>query len=234
MANKKPLRKYEKIQSVHNNMMTVASICLFITVANIVPMIKIIKKISYNNELISKKEKAKSNLNKNLSTLRVLSDEINVLKTNKMLLLKNNRINEKQNPVRVIADALPDRANSVALGSSLRSKILVNGAAIKSMSIVADEEEMDEEIPYKEISYNKNSHDSVAGVMPFNIELIGNKEKLMNSLLSLERTIRPMHITSIELKGSSDNELVISMNGQTYFQKKQNFVSLMNERELEK
>ncbi len=234
MSKKKPVRKYEKIKNVHNNMMVVTSICLFITVANIVPMIKIGQKIAYNNQLINKKTEANDNLKDNLNNLNKLKKEINVLRTNKMLLLDNNRINSDQNPVRVVADALPDRANSVALGSSLRSKILENGASIKGMTIVADEEEMDEETPYKDLSYSRDSQDISAGTLSFNIELIGNKEKLVSSFYNLERTIRPMQISNLELKGSEGGELTVSIRGQTYFQKKQDFKSLIQRRKLEK
>ncbi len=230
MVKKKRVRKYEKIKEAHKQMMIISSICLFIAAAGVVPLGIIGKQIGYNHRLIAKKEEARQKLNKNYAILKKLSLDVNALRTDKML--KKNTINDEQNPVRVITDALPDRANSVALGSSFTDKIFTEGAAVKSMTPTPDPEELDDESSYNNLSYNKNLKELSEGKIPFSVELIGKYGDIKTSLERLERTIRPIQVNQLELKSSKDAGLTIDIDGQTFFQKKQDFVSLIQERTL--
>jgi hypothetical protein len=114
-----------------------------------------------------------------------------------------------------VLDALPNKLDATALGTSLQQVILNrSGVTIDGITVPADQSQS-----------STSTTDTAAGTssgptpteMKFDFTVSGSYDKIRNMMLDLERTIRPIKIVSITLNGD-DTAMTASVSAVTYYQ----------------
>ncbi|MDO4870619.1 MAG: hypothetical protein Q3996_00770 [Candidatus Saccharibacteria bacterium] len=165
----------------------------------------LMKRLMFNHGVISEQQKAISNIGANIDSIKKLDSQVQVLKTNELLLAKKSYKDETA--LQVVLDALPDRANTPAFGESLRSTILnVPGAEIEQMSLTKTEDEVDSEFSgLSSVSYNEEYNDISEPAMYFRINISGTATVLNKVLQNIEHSIRPILVDKVEIQSNNRN-----------------------------
>lgn len=164
------------------------------------------KRLIFNQSVITEQEKAINNIATNISNIKNIDSQVQVLKTNELLLAK--RSYEEETALQVVLDALPDRANTPAFGESLRSAILnVPGAEIEQMSLTKTDDEVEEEFSGSStVSYNEEYDDVTEPAIYFQVYISGTATVLNKVLQNIEYSIRPIIVDKLEIQ-SNNREL---------------------------
>lgn len=163
----------------------------------------LIDKIAYQNEVISLRNKANSQLEKNIESINQLTAAFTAFDSAPESVIGTPDKNSK-----IVLDALPSVYDFPALASSLDS--IVKNAGLKVTSITGTDLEETAE---------KSSINPVPIAIPFEISASGNYQSLQRLVLDLERSIRPFKIAEVTISGK-DSDLTISIKGETYYQPK--------------
>lgn len=195
------LRKRQQITKAQQVMFVAVAVSSILLGFGLVSSVFLIKKTLFNNKIITEQDKTISNLQKNLANIEQVKNQVKLLFDNE--LLKKHRLYDKQDNLQVILDALPDKANSVALGSSLRTKIL-NSPTIQldNLSVIKTEDEIGEDFSGQvSKTYQEEYSDIKAPAIYFRFKLSGNVDAIYRVLRNVEHSIRPMFVDKIEIQG---------------------------------
>lgn len=211
MPNEKnaSLRKRQQIENAGKVMFIWVAVAAAVVGIAVVVSISLFERISFNNEVLSKKNATASNLKHNNKVADELKDNIRVINTNQALA--DTPRNSETQPISVILDALPSNPNSSALGASLQQKLLkVDGVSIDLLTVnpisgVEDDDDDDEseggEITFKFIASTNASQ--VSG--------------LKQALLNLERSIRVIDLTAVTIE-QQNNKSTLTAEGRAFYQ----------------
>ncbi|HEU5187532.1 MAG TPA: hypothetical protein VFT87_03445 [Candidatus Saccharimonadales bacterium] len=157
----------------------------------------------HNNKIIAAKNKASDTLGKNIVNSQELKQNVDALVANQALASVKTK--ESDQNTKSVLDALPSAFDSAALGTSLQQAILSrSGATIESISVPQD---VPETQPLT----------STPQEMKFSFVIAGSYKQIQDSILDIERTIRPIKILTMNLTGS-DTNLRASIEAVTYYQ----------------
>jgi glycine/D-amino acid oxidase-like deaminating enzyme len=214
MADKNvALRKRQQIENAGRLMfLWVAGAAAVVGIA-LVLSISLFERITFNQEIISLKNETAGTLRDNNEVVEELKQNVRVLNTNKALLDTPNL--EGTEPVSVVLDALPAKANSSALGASLQQKLL-QGGGVTIDSLIVDPisgvEDTDEE--------SDSDTESANGEITFQFVIsagAGQASSLKEALRRIERSIRAIDITSVTIEQQS-SRITLSAEGKSYYQ----------------
>lgn len=209
MAKKEvALRKRQKIHKANHNIFIVVAVAAFIAGFSLVGATFLIKKIIFNQKVLSEKNNTISTLRQNNKNVPKLEEDIKVLKTNEALL--SSKFKSDQDPLTVVLDSLPAQVNSTALGSSLKEKLLsVQGTEIETLMVQNTDSEALIEESITATAENKIS---------FAFKVSSPRVNDLNLVLrNLERSIRVMHVDSLIIEqGEEKNWLTVE--GHTYYE----------------
>jgi Tfp pilus assembly protein PilO len=155
----------------------------------------------HRSEVISEKNKAADQLKENDKAVGELIASFKSFEETPESVLGTNEKNSK-----IVLDALPPKYDFPALASSLEKILTDGGYTIDSITGIDNSlNESDE-----------NSSDPQPIEMPFTITVSGTFDQIKNLPADLERSIRPIHVTSFDLSGKvGDAKLVIE--AKTYY-----------------
>lgn len=212
------LRKRQQIASANRMMfLWVAGVSAIVGVA-VVASLFLVQKALFNEKVLSEKSKTASTLVKNNKAVGELQDQVRVLNTNSDL--KKVMVPGESQPVQVVLDALPADVNSSAFGASLQRNFLT-ADGLQLVGLTVD--------PVQGIE----SQDSVEGqgavpdstggenVITFSFAIStarGNADALKNLLLRLERSIRPIDLTTVTVEAPDDQTLVLRVSGRSFYE----------------
>ena len=111
-------------------------------------------------------------------------------------------------------DALPSKYDFPALTTSLEKLLTGNGYSIESISGTDDE--------VAQASAESSGVNSQPVEMPFSATVKASNSNTKQLLGLFERSIRPMQISKIILKGETDG-IKVTIDGKTYFQPQKKF-----------
>lgn len=212
------LRKRQQIANANRAMfMWVAGVSVVVGIAAVVSLF-LIQKALFNEKVLAEKSKTASTLVANNAVVDDLQNQIRVLNTNDSL--KKLMISGETQPVQVVLDALPSEANSSAFGASLQQKFLqAPGIQLDSLNVTPVQD--------VEVTTGSNgtvSSGAVAGTtaeqISFSFDVsteAGNVSVLKELLVNIERSIRPIDLTSVSIEAQS-NRLLLKVEGHTYYQ----------------
>jgi hypothetical protein len=186
------LRKRQQIEKAGKTMfLWVALASAIVGIAGVLS-VTLIKQMMFNQEVIGEMSQTLSNLRENNKVAQELKDNIRVKNTNQALV-DTPRLKGSE-PISVVLDALPSRANSAALGASLEQKLLVvDGVSLQSL-VVDQIAEGDAGDGGSEIGFS------------FNVETNRNSVgKLREVLTNLQRSIRAIDITSVTIEQQGES-----------------------------
>jgi hypothetical protein len=196
------LKKREQIKNANKTMfvwVAVASVALsfFLVAAQF-----LYQQWSYNNSVLAAKSKAVSVLNSNITNSKALIQNVNALVGDQNLA--SMKTSPEDTNTKVILDALPSKLDTTALATSLQAIVAHSGVAIETIDVPG-------------LGQASDSQDSKPIEQKFVITAGGTYDRIRGMVVDLERSIRPMKITSIKLTGS-DTAMRATVEGVTYYQ----------------
>lgn len=204
MAKKEfSIRKKQIISKSHRAMFAAVAIAAVFTGMCLVGSWFLTKRLIFNQGVISEQNKALNNIAKNIASLKNIDSQVQVLKTNELLL--NKKSYPEETALQVILDALPDRANTPAFGESLRRVILnVDGAEIERMSITKTDDEVGDEFSgSSSVAYNEEYDDVSEPAIYFQAYISGTANVLNQVLQNIEYSIRPIIVDKLEIQSNN-------------------------------
>lgn len=135
------IRKYNAIHKANRVMFGAVAMASAIAGASLVGLGFIYQDIAFKSKVISEQDRTLANIKTSKDNISELAKELETLKSDDNL--KSVMAGEDGNTLRPILDALPARANAVAIGSSLDNRILkVEGLKVEKTNVdpVADME----------------------------------------------------------------------------------------------
>lgn len=136
MKNNKIFTKRQAISKANSVMFAFIAMASLVVGVALVVMTFILQDISFKAKIIGEQNTSLANIDKNIKNVKQLEEKIKGLQTNEAL--KDSRINDSEDPLRVIMDALPVYANSSAVGAGLTDKIIGGeniGVTIDQLSV---------------------------------------------------------------------------------------------------
>lgn len=217
MATKETaLRKRQQIASANRMMfMWVAGVSVVVGIAIVVSLF-LVQKAWFNEKVLAEKTTTASTLEHNNEIIDELKDEIRVLNTNEAL--RSSVAPGENEPIQVVLDALPDNANSSALGSSLQEKFLNDPALIiETLSVdpVVGVESLGE-ANVQDFSESSDGTNQIT--FRFSVSTsVDNASALKSLLQRLERSIRAINVTVLNIE-TQGNRLILSVEGYAFYE----------------
>lgn len=212
------LRKRQQIANANRMMlMWVAGVSAIVGIA-IVASIFLLQKAWFNEKVLAEKSNTASTLIKNNEVIGELENQVRVLNTNQAL--KDSMLDGQTQPVQVILDALPSDANSSALGASLQEKFLTSeGLSLEALSVdpvEGVESQSDGSVQDASASAAAEGENLIS--FRFAVSTgVDNASALKDLLQRLERSIRPINITSLIIETQGDR-LVLEVEGHSSYE----------------
>lgn len=209
------LRKRQQITHANQMMfLWIAGVSVVVGFA-LVLMIFLVQKIWYGERVIAEQLNTVSILDKNLSVVDELKNNVRVLGSNQDL--QSTRLNDTDSALQSVLDALPADANSTAMASSLQQKILsgVTGVVIESLKV--------QPVSGLEVAgsktTNSTSSDPLSNTIGFSFSVStasANSDALRAILTRLEKSIRPFTIETLVVEGQG-SRIVMTATGVGYY-----------------
>jgi len=216
MKNEVALRKRTQIAKANRTMFIWIALASALVGTAAVVSIFLVQKLSYNERVLGAKQETVSILDSNLVVVNDLKTEVQALDANSALL--SVKANDSDQALQVVLDALPADANSLALGSSLQNKLLsgIEGNfKLKSLEV--------KPVDGIETATNDTVVDAGAATatpnsqINFSFSVEGNQDALRKVLQNLERSIRTIVITRMNLNTES-GVLTMNVEGHGFYQ----------------
>ena len=223
--NDTALRKRTQISKANRTMfLWVAGASALVGFA-VVAAIFLGQKLFFNEKVLYAKNKTVSVLNENNRVVADLKTNVRVLDTNADLA--KVKATGSDQTIRVILDALPSDANSLALGASLQSKLLAGIPGLTLVSLQVDPVQGIESLTGAGVVSSSNAASSVAATtdnqITFQFSVTGNQASLLQALTNLERSIRTIDITRLQIQNQGSSQ-VMTVQGRAFYQPAKNIV----------
>jgi len=159
----------------------------------------------HNNSVLAAKQKAADTLAENIKNSQSLIKEVDGLVAD--VSLGAVKTEEKDPNTKSVLDALPTTFDPAALATSLQQIVLSRSSvAIDNISV-----------PQELAVQGEDAMKPVPQEMTFSFIISGSYDSIKKAIVDIEKTIRPIKITSINLAGS-DNNLRAAIEAVTYYQ----------------
>ena len=215
MKNDAAIRKRTQIAQASRTMFIWIAVASALIGTAVVVSIFLVQKLAYNEKVLAVKQTTVSTLDHNLSVIDGLKTDVQALDANSALL--SVKANENDQALQVVLDALPAEANSLALGASLQNKLLAGiqgDYTLKSLRVSP--------VTGIETATDATVVDAAAtGVtntqIDFSFSVKGDQSALRQILQNLERSIRTIVVTSLNLDTQSGG-LTMTVEGHAFYQ----------------
>lgn len=215
MKSDAAIRKRTQIAQASRTMFIWIAVASALIGTAVVVSIFLVQKLAYNEKVLAVKQTTVSTLDHNLSVIDGLKTDVQALDANSALL--SVKANENDQALQVVLDALPAEANSLALGASLQNKLLAGiqgDYTLKSLRVSP--------VTGIETATDATVVDAAAtGVtntqIDFSFSVKGDQSALRQILQNLERSIRTIVVTSLNLDTQSGG-LTMTVEGHAFYQ----------------
>lgn len=204
------LSKRQKVAKANKSIFIWVAIAAAVVALCLVLLQFLVQAGLYNNKIIGAKSEANKTLAQNIENAKELKKNVDALIADENL--GKVRADEGDANLRVILDALPTTGDTTTLSNSLVSRI-VGPVGIKIESVTAGAID-GVTVPTDPIVAASGSVEPQP--LAFTIGVIGDASATKNALLNLEKTIRPMNVTVLDIKNSSGT-LTTTITGETYY-----------------
>lgn len=217
MAKQAPLlTKRMAISKANAQIVITVAVASFITVFCLVAAKAVWSQNSYQARVISAKNKANNQLQKNIAAYNDLTKSYqSFISTPNNVIggLTNGSGDNDGDNAKVILDSLPPSYDFPALTSSLEKILTTHG--LKVSSLTGTDDELNQQ--------NNTSSGSPQPVsMPFSFSISNANYTSVGQLVgALQQSVRPIVIDSLDLSGSASN-MTMTVNAHTYYQPAKN------------
>jgi len=210
MPNKEvALRKRQQIDSSKRTMFIVVAVVALVSGIALVVSFFLVQQILFHGKVISAKQSTLDTIKSNIAVVDDLKNNVRVLDTN--TALNSVRTSEESSALQVILDALTAESNADALGASLQIRFAGEVSGLKVDSLVVTPTDIENS------SSNSADLDSNTSSIGFTMSVSGSADMLKEFLTRLERSIRVIEITSVDIRTGSDG-LTMNLVGRAYYE----------------
>lgn len=212
MPNKEvALRKRQQIDSSKRTMFIVVAVVALVSGIALVVSFFLVQQILFHGKVISAKQSTLDTIKSNIAVVDDLKNNVRVLDTN--TALNSVRTSEESSALQVILDALPAESNADALGASLQIRFAGEVSGLKVDSLVVTPTDIED------VSGGSTDSDSDGGAssIGFTMSVSGSADMLKEFLTRLERSIRVIEITSVDIRTGSEG-LTMNIIGHAYYE----------------
>lgn len=214
--NEAAVRKRAQITQTNRTMFIWIAVASALIGVGIVVGIFLTQRLMYNEAVIAKKQETVDILNHNLDAVDGLKQEVRKLDANEHLLAA--RANDEDHALRVILDALPSEANSLALGASLQSRLLSDIDGLRVESLRVDPVFGVEVISDGGMSSAPTDGSAAAEEITFSFTVSGPQAALKKALENLEKSLRTISIVSLRIDGQPGGSQEMSVQGRAFYE----------------
>jgi hypothetical protein len=217
------LTSSKRVQIDKASTVIVASLAIasFITVFSLVASKSLLSQRSYQAKVISIKEKARDQLKKNIDATKTLTTAYKSFTGTTQNIIEGDPTGTGPNDgdsAKIVLDALPNVYDFPATINGFTALLSQNGITLTALSGTDDQ-----------IAQQGNlvSENPLPVEMPFDINVSGSYPNIQNLIDVMNRSIRPIKISIMNVSGT-DNALSVQMSIKTYYQPGKS-VSIKNE-----
>lgn len=169
----------------------------------------LIQRIVFESKVVVEKQNTVNTLQANNKAVDKLRDEIRVLNTN--AALSSVKLNDNEEPLRVILDALPADNNALALGASVQSLVA------RTSDVKLESFQVGEDVAASDDTAKLGSNVKGVQQIPFTMSIsAANPDALRDVLKNLEKSIRVIDIDAMTIE-QGDSRVVMTVNGHGYY-----------------
>lgn len=194
--------KHLQVAKANRTILIAISATAAVVVFSLVATASLIQQVKYQNKVIGLRKAANSQLQKNIQARDGLVTSYEAFDNSTESIIGNSDKNSK-----IVLDALPSKYDFPALTISLENLITSSGAKVESITGTDNEAEALQE------SANPNPVD-----IPFSISANGSKENVQKLIENLQKSIRPINVSTISLTAGNENNVTVSIDAKTYYQ----------------
>lgn len=208
--------KHRQISKSQSAIVISTALAAFLVVFAGIASKALISQISYNNRVIETKRKAVSQLKTNTQTAQQLVTSYKTFvgtSTNVIGGSSGGTTPRDGDNAKIILDALPSKYDFPALTTSLEKMLL--DQKLEIASIAGSDDEVAQ-------SGMQSSPQPIAVDVPFELSAIGPYTGVQGALDTFNKSIRPFHVSTLQLSGGQSS-MTVSMKGKTYYQPVKNF-----------
>ena len=187
------MTKRQLIEKTNTTVIISLAVTAFIVAFAVVFMNFLWDLSSHNRRVISGKSEASKVLKQNV-------ENISAIQTNFTVFEAGDVKSED------VLDALPSKYDFPALATSIESLAGTSGVSLKSFN--GDDQE---------VSAIQSQTEPQPIEITFSMQVEGRYEKVQEFVNNLQRTIRPIKVLSMEMKGNDEN-MQVSIRAETYYQ----------------
>ena len=210
MANL-PNGKRTLIDKANTRVVVVVSIAAFLAVFSLVATKTLISQARYQDRVISAKRDARDQPKKDIDAVSDLKSSYEAFTSTAQNAIGGNPSgagSQDGNNAKIVLDALPSSYDFPALATSLETLVANQGVKINTISGTDDGATQ---------SANTSSSAPQPIAIPFTLSVTGSYPNVQKVISSLEKSIRPIQIQTLDISGSKDS-LNLSVTAQTYYQ----------------
>lgn len=218
--NDTALRKRTQISKANRTMfLWIAGASALVGFA-VVASIFLAQKLYFNEKVLLAKNKTVSTLNANNKVVSELQSQVRALDANGDLA--KVKAADSDQSIQVILDALPSDANSPALGASLQTRLLADIPGLTLISLQVDPVQGIESLADAGVESGAvEGTGGTANQITFQFSVSGNQDALLQALTKLERSIRTIDITRLQIENQGATQ-VMTIQGRAFYEPAKN------------
>ena len=203
------LTKRQQLKKTNQNIFVWVTVAAVVLAFSAVALQFLVRQGLFNNKIISQQQKTSRALDESKKNFGGLKRNVDALLADSKLSAL--RVNPTDSSLQVVLDALPTSGDPTTFSNSLYNKILSRqGVTITGVNVGA-------------VGMSDPSAAAPAAtpngetqVLPFEASFIGNPDQLRNTLLDVEKTIRPVVVRQMSI-AVGEAQLELTMQGETYY-----------------
>lgn len=212
MAIKVTATKRVQIDKANLTVVAAVSIAAFITIFSLIAVKSLWSQRAYQSRVIEKREKANTQLEKNIQSADKLTESYKVFASATVNAIGGNPTGNGERDgdnARIILDALPSKYDFPALATSLEKIAKGQNLSIESISGVDDELNQ---------ALTDESPTPVAVEMPFKLGVKGDYAATLQLMGVFERSIRPFSMNQLLFTAADSGAVTLVIDAKTYYQ----------------
>lgn len=194
--------KHVLVDKANTTVIVSAAVAAALVVFSLFASMALIKKIGYQNDVISLRKQANEQLITNLDSTKQLVNSYEAFESTPESVIGTADKNSK-----IVLDALPSKYDLPALVASLDG--IITGAGLTVDSITGVDEE---------ISAAQSSVNPTPVPIPFEFSAKGGYDGVQKLIADLQRSIRPFKINNFDLTVDESGIITVTVVGETAYQ----------------
>lgn len=204
------LTKRQQLKKTNQNIFIWVTVAAVVLAFSIVALQFLIRQGLFNGKIISEQQKTSRALDESKKNFDGLKRNVDGLLADAKL--SSLRANPNDNSLQVVLDALPTSGDPTSFSNSLYNKILSRqGVTINAVTVG----EIGGVVDPAAAPVVASAADG-AQALPFNVSFVGNVDQLRNTLMDIEKSIRPMVVRQMNVS-VGEGYLEVTAQGETYY-----------------